>query len=113
VGTSIGFGEYYMAAIFLTGSFIAIKLVPFVTGYFTTKQESKQISFVFNDDDIVNNINFISLAKNNFSAIDVKRYTSKDRKLEVIYDIMILTEKIDNLYSDLQKENSISSFSIV
>jgi putative Mg2+ transporter-C (MgtC) family protein len=113
VGTSIGFGEYFMASIFLLGSFIAIILVPFIAVYFTTKKESKQISVVFNNNNIENNFNFISLAKNSCSLIDVKRYTSKNGQLEVIYDIMILSENIDKLYSDLQKENSIHSFSIV
>jgi putative Mg2+ transporter-C (MgtC) family protein len=113
VGTSIGFGEYYMAIIFLLGSFITVILVPFIAVYFTTKKESKQISVVFNDNDIANNLDFISLAKNSCSLIDVKRYTSKEGKLEVIYDIMILSENIDKLYFEMQNEKSIFSFSIV
>jgi putative Mg2+ transporter-C (MgtC) family protein len=113
VGTSIGFGEYYMAIIFLLGSFITVILVPFIAVYFTTKKESKQVSVIFHDNNIDNNFNFISLAKSNCSLIDVKRYTSKDGQLEVTYDIMIFRENIDKLYNDLQKEKSIFSFSIV
>jgi putative Mg2+ transporter-C (MgtC) family protein len=113
VGTSIGFGEYYMASIFLVASFIAIILVPSIAMYFTTKKDAKQIIVVFNDNNIHNNLNFIILAKNNCTTIEAKRFTSKNGQLEMVYDIMILSEDIDKLYDQLQKEKTIFSFSII
>jgi putative Mg2+ transporter-C (MgtC) family protein len=112
VGTSIGFGEYYMAIIFLLGSFVIVMIVPFFASFFSTKKESKQLTIVFKDNNIENNSNMISLTKNTCSLIDAKRFNSKDGQLEVVYDIMVFGDQVSKLYDQLQKDQTIFSFSI-
>ncbi|MBC7874820.1 MAG: MgtC/SapB family protein [Ferruginibacter sp.] len=92
VGLAIGFGEFYLAATFMTGSLIIIFITPFINRVFRSRKLGRQLQLVIAKEDIALKDNILSDLRVNGMVADEKKMILKDNQVEITIE-MILTEK--------------------
>jgi putative Mg2+ transporter-C (MgtC) family protein len=110
IGTSIGFGEYYMAGTFLIASFFAVILIPQSVGYFTKKKDVKQLEVVFKVTDWATIVAFENSVLKPDYWLDRKRIHYIDDTCEIYYDIKFHEEDTTKIYDALHNNPYIKSF---
>jgi putative Mg2+ transporter-C (MgtC) family protein len=88
VGTSIGFGEFYLAGCFLLASFLVIWVTPVLNKVVASKKQSKTLTIRFQKQDYADN-DVISTLRQNCFKISTEKVSSDEHMVEVIMDIVI------------------------
>jgi putative Mg2+ transporter-C (MgtC) family protein len=88
VGTSIGFGEFYLAGCFLFASFLVIWVTPVLNRVVASKKQSKILTIRFQKQDYLEN-DVISTLRSNCFKVSTEKITFEDDMVEMIVDIVI------------------------
>ena len=112
IGTSIGFGEYYVAAIFLTTSFLAVIILPYIISAITTKKDVKIISITLNNTTLETSKAVEATIQAQDINIQLKKYQYQHNAIEITYEIILPTHKLDWLYTYLEHNENISQFTL-
>lgn len=113
VGTSIGFGEYYTAAIFLVASYIAVIAFPFLINYLTPKKEARKLEVTIKNDDGVQEAELLAFLKEICTHVEIKTYTKKEETVELVIEIFLRVEKTGTLKNYLENRKQVTSFSMI
>lgn len=113
IGTSIGFGEYYTAAIFLVASYFAVIVLPFMVNYFTSKNEAKKLEVTLKNGDAAQQAALQNLLNEICVHYETKTYSQKDETVEITWEIFLPAEKTNTLKHFLETEPGIRSFAIM
>lgn len=112
VGTSIGFGEFYLAATFMAASLLIVYLSPFLNKVFKTKKQTRIISFVINKADRQIKQHIYRDIKEQGILLEERRVEMKEHQLIVSAEIIITTHSVGKLETYLIENDLIISFSL-
>ncbi len=112
VGTSIGFGEFYLAATFMAASLLIVYLSPFLNKVFKTKKQTRIISFVINKADRQIKQQIYHDIKQQGILLEERRVEMKEHQLIVSAEIIITMHSVGKLETYLIENDLIISFSL-
>lgn len=112
VGMAIGFGEVYLAAIFLLTSLIIIYAGNYLNIFFPTAKISKNLRLTFKladisiKDEIINALDGFVVRK------ELKKLVQKDEQVILLIDITLQKDKLNLLEKYLLRETRIFEFEL-
>ncbi len=112
VGTSIGFGEFYLAATFMVASLVIIFLTPLINSLFPSRKSTRQLTIVFPADQFSTAEKLIKAFRDQSIFVEEKKTTVKDGKMEITADISFRKETLPWIKEYLLQDRSLLSFSI-
>jgi putative Mg2+ transporter-C (MgtC) family protein len=112
VGTSIGFGEYYTAGIFLVASYVAVIVLPFVVGRFTSKKSTKKLEVHIKNNDTMPEAALIAFLKTICIYYEVKSINRSSDSVKLVCEIFLPETKEQTLRQFLETETGIGVFTI-
>ncbi len=111
VGLAIGFGEFFLAATFMTGSLIIIFITPFINKIFRSKKVTRQLQLVIAGRNIATKADIFLVLHKEGVIIEERKISLKDDQLEILMEIVLTEDKIIWLQDYLFNNKSISYFS--
>lgn len=112
VGTSIGFGEFYLAITFMVASLLIVYASPVINRIFKSKKQTRTLVFTLNKEDIHLKEEIISRITDYGIPVEERKLESKEGKLIVTIEAVVRVQKIKWLEQYLVGNPSIISFSI-
>lgn len=112
VGTSIGFGEFYLAATFMAASLLIIYLSPILNRIFKTKKQTRVISLVINKADRQIKQQIYQDIKKQGIILEERRIEFKENQLTISAEIIIATHTVGKLENYLIENEMIISFTL-
>jgi putative Mg2+ transporter-C (MgtC) family protein len=113
VGTSIGFGEFYTAGIFLVSSFVAIIAIPTIVNLFTAKNEMRQITISLpHNENYSNETELLKDMKGYCHYLQVKKYEKLDNKILLHIELFMDKKRTKNFLQWLHNHPQIIGFNI-
>lgn len=112
VGSSIGFGEFYLAGTFMAASLLIVYLSPILNNIFKTKKQTRIISFVITKADRKIKEQIYRDIKQQGVIIEERKIELKDNHLIISAEIIISTNTVGNLETYLIENELIMSFSL-
>ncbi len=112
VGSSIGFGEFYLAGTFMAASLLIVYLSPFLNNLFKAKKQTRIICFVITKADRKIKEQIYRDLKQQGIKIEERKIELKDNHLIISAEIIISTSTVGNLENYLIENELIMSFSL-
>ena len=112
IGTSIGFGEFYMAATFLGAALLVIFITPFINTLFIPEKQSRVLQFEIRKKDIEQKNIILSAIRQQGIRAEEKKMEMDDSLIKVTVDLVIRIKKIQWLQDYLAGNAHIQTFSI-
>lgn len=110
VGTSIGFGEFYLAATFIAASLIIITVTPLINRIFRTKTMSRNLLIVVRKENLPVAASLLNNLRTLGVIVEEKKMTYKEELVEVASDISMPLSAQDSIKEILLNEPAIVSF---
>ncbi len=111
IGTSIGFGEFFMALTFLVASMLVIFITPFINSIFISRKQNRQFEFELEKKDVELKDSILEgINKHNIRA-EIKKIELKEQRVIVSGEIIMKEEEVDWLQNYLMNTPSIIAFS--
>lgn len=111
VGTAIGFGEFYLAAIFMAAALLVVYSSPLVNRVFKPRKQTRPLIIVIHKKDLHQKENILAAIAKEGIRIEEKRLEAKEDKLIVTVEAVVKLKKIKWLEEYLVNNSSIDSFS--
>lgn len=111
VGTAIGFGEFYLAGIFMAAALLVVYSSPFVNRVFKPKKQTRPLTIVIHKKDLHQKENILAAIAKEGIRIEEKRLEAKEDKLIVTVETVVKLKKIKWLEEYLVNNSTIDSFS--
>jgi putative Mg2+ transporter-C (MgtC) family protein len=112
VGTSIGFGEFYLAATFVASSLIIVVATPLISKLTSPSAQSKQLKFTIAKKDFEQKEIILLSIRNKVLAVTEKKMELSGEYIEVVAEVFIKNNNITNLRQLLVNNEFIYAFSI-
>lgn len=112
VGMAIGFGEIYLAAIFLLTSLIIIYAGNYLNNFFPTAKISKNLRLTFKLADISIKDEIIDALDGFVVRKELKKLVQKDEQVILLIDITLQKDKLNLLENHLLRETRIFEFEL-
>jgi putative Mg2+ transporter-C (MgtC) family protein len=112
VGTSIGFGEFYLAATFVASSLIIVVATPLISKLTSPTSQSRQLKFTIAKKDFDQTDPILLLIRNEVLAVSEKKTELSDGNIEIIAEVFIKNSNIGNLKKLLVHNEFIVAFSV-
>jgi putative Mg2+ transporter-C (MgtC) family protein len=112
IGTSIGFGQYYKAFIFLAASMMVVMVLPLIIAWFARTKESVQIAVVFKDKDIAPHQALVALLQQQSASLLVKTIGFENGALQATYILLLNNTGKEEIYAQVTKNPDIVQFKI-
>ncbi len=112
VGMAIGFGEIYLAAIFLLTSLIIIYAGNYLNSFFPTARISKNLRLTFKLADIVIKDEITGALDAYVVRKELKKLVQKDDKVILLIDVTLQKDKVKLLENHLLRETRILEFEL-
>lgn len=112
VGTSIGFGEFYLAGIFVAAALITIYASHLINVMIPTKRQTRSLVFTLQRSDIAKKDEVIAAIKNHRIPIEEKKLEMQDGRLIVSVEAVVPADRLKWLESYLANHPDLYSFSI-
>jgi putative Mg2+ transporter-C (MgtC) family protein len=113
VGTSIGFGEFYLGAIFLAGSFVVVWITPLVNKLISSKWQSKDLKLCIHKDDYAKHQEIIQVIKQHTLKVKLLKISlTADNTIELVLDIVLEKTATRKLSELLLSDPRIKSFEL-
>lgn len=112
VGMSIGFGEYWLAGMFLTASFLAMQMIPRITNWITPKREMRQVTVVFSDTDSLHHEAFSTSLKSLCLEVSLINLKSEDGKLSITYSVALQNITPQDLFTTMVRNSGVEGLQI-
>lgn len=110
IGTSIGFGEFFLAATFIIASLFIIYCSPWLNTIFRTKKQTRNICFTISKTDVDLKDQLLDEIRKHGILVEEKKFESKDDKLIVTVEAIIPQKTIHWLETFLVGHRQIVSF---
>jgi putative Mg2+ transporter-C (MgtC) family protein len=111
IGTSIGFGEFYLAGCFLFASFLVIWVTPALNKVVASKKQSKTLTIRFRKQDYLEN-DVIPELRKNCLKVSTEKVTFEENMVEVIVEIVIKKKQVGWVANYLLMHPKIVSFTL-
>lgn len=111
LGTSIGFGEFYLAGCFLLASFLVIWVTPALSKVVASKKASKTVTIRFHKQDYFDN-DVISTLRENCFKVHTEKVTFEENQVEVTVEVVIKKTQAKWLADYLLQHPKIVSFTV-
>ncbi len=112
VGTSIGFGEFYLAATFVASSLIIVVAAPLISKLTSPSSQSRQLKFTIAKKDFGQKEYILGIIRNEVVAAAEKRIELSGNYIEIVVEVLIKNSNIGNLKQLLVNNEFIYAFSI-
>jgi putative Mg2+ transporter-C (MgtC) family protein len=112
VGTSIGFGEFYLAATFVASSLIIVVATPLISKITSPSAQSRQLKFTIAKEDFGQKEIILSMIKNEVLTVTEKKIELSDKYIEIAVEVLIKNSNIETLKKLLVNNELIHAFSI-
>lgn len=112
VGMSIGFGEYWLAGIFLAASFVAMQIIPRITDWVTPKRDMRQVIVVFSDPDPMHREVFTAALKSLCAEMEIIHLKAEEGKLSITYSVALRNITPEDLFSTLIRKAKVEGLQI-
>ena len=110
IGTSIGFGEFYMAIIFLVACLLVILVTPLINKLFVSKKQTRQLRFEIDRNNIaIKETIFKTLQQQNI-GVEEKKIELKQNSLIISIELVLKDSHAAWLQNYLLQNNNILSF---
>jgi putative Mg2+ transporter-C (MgtC) family protein len=110
IGTSIGFGEFYLAAASLLGSFIIIWLTPLLSKLVATKKQGRILTLYFTKDEFDDHADIIKLIRQHARKMTREKIKRDGERIELIFDLVVDESQIAWLDNFLMTNPRVSGF---
>jgi putative Mg2+ transporter-C (MgtC) family protein len=111
VGTSIGFGEFYLAATYLVVSLLLIYSSPLINRLLKAKKESRHLEFELARKDLDQKEEILSALERQGIRVEQKMIISKEDSMKFIVEVALNLDKISWLQQYLMDHKIIRYFS--
>jgi putative Mg2+ transporter-C (MgtC) family protein len=112
VGTSIGFGEFYLAATFVAASLIIVAATPLINKLASPSTQSRQLKFTIAKKDFGQKESILRMVKNEVLTVSEKKMELAGNNIEVTTEILVKNSNTGNLKQLLINNEFIHSFSL-
>jgi putative Mg2+ transporter-C (MgtC) family protein len=112
VGTSIGFGEFYLAVTFVASSLIIVVATPLISKITSPSSQSRQLKFTIAKEDFGQKEVILRMIKNEVSAVAEKKIELSGNYIEIVVEVLIKNSNIETLKKLLVNNELIHAFSI-
>jgi putative Mg2+ transporter-C (MgtC) family protein len=112
VGTSIGFGEFYLAGTFMGASLLIVYSSPFINRVFKSKKQTRTLTFTIGKMDLHQKQQILSVIRQAGIIVEEKKLEAKEDKLIVTVEAVVKVKKIKWLEEYLVGNGLIQSFSL-
>ena len=113
IGTGIGFGEFWLAGLFLCGCFAIIWITPLINKILDAKKQSKSLSICFTKHDYTTDNDVLEHLKKSSQKITIQKINlDKDRIVEVVIEIVIDKKEVGQLSRYLMEHPKVVSFEL-
>lgn len=110
IGTSIGFGEFYMAIIFLVACLLVILVTPLINKLFVSRKQTRQLQIEIDRNNIgIKETIFKTLQQQNI-GIEEKKIELKQNSLIISIELILKDGHAEWLQHYLLQNNNILSF---
>jgi putative Mg2+ transporter-C (MgtC) family protein len=111
IGTSIGFGEFYLAATFLVASLLLIYSSPYINKLLKSKKQTRQLEFELDKKDLGQKNMILTALKQQGILTEEKIMVSKDDNIRFTIEVVLRYNKIKWLQEYLLQHEKIKAFS--
>jgi putative Mg2+ transporter-C (MgtC) family protein len=111
IGTSIGFGEFYLAATFLVASLLLIYSSPYINKLLKSKKQTRQLEFELDKKDLGQKNTILTALKQHGILTEEKIVVSKDDTIRFTIEVVLRYNKIKWLQEYLLQHEKIKAFS--
>jgi putative Mg2+ transporter-C (MgtC) family protein len=113
IGTSIGFGEFYMAATFLAVSLLVIFVAtPLINMLFVPQKQTRQLQFEIPKKDIGKKEEILSELKHAGILVEEKKLEMTADIIKITADVVVRNKKLQWLHEYLSRNDTILSYSV-
>jgi putative Mg2+ transporter-C (MgtC) family protein len=112
IGTSIGFGEFYMAATFLVAALLVIFITPLINTMFIPEKQSRTLQFEIRKTDIKQKDEILQTIRQQGIRIEEKKMELGESLIKITAEVIVKNVKMKWLQEYLATNTTIQSFSI-
>ncbi len=112
VGTSIGFGEYYLAATFALSALLVIYASPWINKLLTPRKQTRTLSITIAKENIALKEDILAAIRQQGILIEEKRLEMKNGELVVMMEMVVKVRKMRWLEEYLVRHEQIRSFTV-
>ena len=112
IGTSIGFGEFYMAATFLAASLIVIFVTPFINSLFISKKQTRQLEFELERQDIGHKKSILDTLEQHMVVVEEKKMEVAMGKITITAEVVLREGQLEWLQGYLLQHEKVNSFTL-
>lgn len=113
IGTSIGFGEFYMAATFLAVSLLIIFIAsPLINALFVPQKQTRQLQFEILKKDIGQKDDVLSAIRQQGILVEEKKIEMKEDIILVTAEVVVKNKAMKWLQEYLSSADTILSYSV-
>jgi putative Mg2+ transporter-C (MgtC) family protein len=113
IGTSIGFGEFYMAATFLAVSLLVIFIAtPLINKLFVPQKQTRQLQFEISKKEILQKDRILTTISEQGILVEEKKIEMKDDLIIVTAEVVVKNKKMKWLQEYLSSIDTILSYSV-
>lgn len=112
VGTSIGFGEFYLAGTFMAASLLIVYSSPFINKVFRSKKQTRTLVLTIGKIDLHHKQEILSTIRQAGILLEEKKLEAKEDKLIVTAEAVVRVKKMRWLEDYLVGNRLIQSFSL-
>jgi putative Mg2+ transporter-C (MgtC) family protein len=112
VGTSIGFGEFYLAATFMVSSLLIVFATPLLTKISTPSSQTKQLKFTIARQDFEHKEQVMQLIRTHAVSVLEKRADANAANIEVTAEVVVKNGDVALLRQILAQNKLITAFSL-
>jgi putative Mg2+ transporter-C (MgtC) family protein len=113
VGTSIGFGEFYLAATFVASSLIIVVATPLISKLTSPSSQSRQLKFTIAKKDFEQKECILQIIRNEVSAVAEKKIElTPGNSIEITTEVLIKNNNTGKLRQLLVNNEFIQAFSM-
>lgn len=111
IGTSIGFGEFFLAATFLIASLVITYASPHINNLFKSKKQNRILEIELDRKQLEEKETIISYLRKNGVLVEEKMMVLKDDRIKVTLDLVLKSTRLKWLQSYLLEHQHIKAFS--
>lgn len=111
VGTSIGFGEFYLAATFLVAALLVIYSSPLINKLLKSKRQTRQLEFGIGREDAHQKDDILATIREQGIIVEEKMLKATEEGIVLVLEIELRRHKIQWLQEYLLSNKVIRSFS--
>lgn len=112
IGTSIGFGEFFMAGTFLLAALLVIFVTPLINAMFIPEKQTRTLQFEIRKADIEQKYKILNTIRNQGIKVEEKKMETDESLIKITAEVVVRNNKLKWLQEYLVGNSTIQTFSI-